>query len=168
MNTHTKTNTRTLPSEPDAHVVAQHFRTGVRWLLGLSLLATIACMFFFRDAAYVAAIPIPILYGVLAYANYLEFRSRRSNLRTEGSTKLSREELEVDVETIGIITLMKVLGVLAIGTFIIAAALFQWQAVGAGAIGLFFLMLLIQSPFLPLYFSESERDELEKLKRDRH
>jgi len=100
-------------------------------LLWLSLLSPIVCLFFFREAAYLAAIPFPVV--------------------------------EADVETIGIITLMKVVGVLAIGTFIIAASLFQSQEVGGAATALFLLMLLIQSPFLPLYFSESERDEREKL-----
>ena len=163
MTTHTETHPEAQTSEPEAHVVARHFRTGVKLLLWLSLLSTIVCLFFFREAAYLAAIPFPVLYAVLAYANYLEYCSRRSTWRSKISTAPSQAELEADVETIGIITLMKVVGVLAIGTFIIAASLFQSQEVGGAATALFLLMLLIQSPFLPLYFSESERDEREKL-----
>ncbi|QDT12723.1 hypothetical protein [Stieleria marina] len=163
-----ETHPRALSHESDAHVVSRHFRTGVRALLALALIATVVCLFFFREVAYLAAIPIPFLYAVLAFVNYLEYRSRASNLCSDGEKELSREELEADVETVGIVTLMKVIGVLAIGAFIVAASLFDWQIVGAAAAALFFLMLLIQLPFLPLYFSESERDELDKLKRERN
>ncbi len=74
----------------------------------------------------------------------------------------------MDIETVGIVTLFKVVGVLAIGTFVIAASLFDWPVVGAMAAALFCIAVLIQTPFLPLYFSESERDELAKLKRERN
>ena len=167
MTTHTETRSRALSHEPDAHVVSRHFRTGVRAMLALSLIATIVCLFFLREAAYLAAMSIPVLYAVLAFTNYLELRSRASNLRSDGQMRLSREELEMDIETVGIVTLLKVIGVLAIGAFIVAASVLDWQVVGAAAAAMFFLMLLIQTPFLPLYFSESERDELAKLKRER-
>ena len=167
MSTRTEHSTVPLLHEPDAHVVSRHFRTGVRTLLALSLIATIVCLFFLRDAAYLAAIPIPVLYAVLAFTNYLEVRSRASNLRSRDQKNLTRKELEMDVETVGIVTLMKVLGVLVIGTFIVAASCFDWPVVGAAATALLFLAILIQTPFLPLYFSEFERDELDKLKRER-
>lgn len=165
MSSHSDTQANTRPSEPDAHVVARHFRTGVRLLLVLSLIATFACFFLFQQAAYLAAIPIPVLYAVLAVSNYLEIRSRASNLRSLEESGVRRERMEIDMETVGIVTLLRVLGVLAIGTFIIAASLFDWKVVGAAAAALFFLMLLIQMPFLPLYFSEAERDERDKLRK---
>ncbi|TWU46662.1 hypothetical protein [Rubripirellula reticaptiva] len=163
MSTHFNTHSKVQSDEPDAHVVARHFRTGVRLLLGLSLIATVLCLAFFQKAAYLAAIPIPLLYAVLALTNYLEFRSRGSNLRSAEGADVSREEMQVDIETVGVVTLLKVLGVLAIGTFIIAASFFDWRTVGIAAAALFFIVILIQLPYLPLYFSEAERDEREKL-----
>lgn len=147
--------------------MARHFRTGVRLLLALSLIATVVCLFFFRDVAYLAAIPIPVLYVVLAFTNYLEVRSNTAHFNDPGEAGISREEWEVDIETVGIVTLLKVLGVLAIGTFIVAASFFDWPAVGIGAAALFLLVILIQLPYLPLYFSEAERDELDKLREPR-
>lgn len=155
----------TYPLEPDGHVVARHFRTGVRFLLALSLIAAILCPFLLKEAAYLAAMPIPVLYGVLALANYLEFRARASNLRTPGDSKIGPEEVQVDIQTVGIVTLLKVFGVLAVGAFIIASSYFDWKLVGAATAALFLLIILIQLPYLPLYYSESERDERDKLNR---
>ena len=163
MNTHITPHSPTIAEEPEAHVVARHFRTGVRILLALSLIATVVCLFFYQDAAYLAAIPIPVLYGILVITNYLELRSRATNLRSPKASAISREEIEVDVETVGVVTLLKVLGVLAISSFIIAASFFDWQIVGIVAAAMFLLMILIQLPYLPLYFSEAEREEREKL-----
>lgn len=164
MNSNDNPDSKTVPHEPDAHVVARRFRTGVRLLLALSLIATVVCLFFLQDAAYLAAIPIPILYAVLALTNYLEIRSRASNLRSPGESGIGRQEMQIDIQTVGIVTLLKVLGVLAVGTFIIAASFFDWRIVGAAAAALFFLIILIQIPYLPLYFSESERDERDRLR----
>ena len=72
------------------------------------------------------------------------------------------------IATVGIVTLLKVIGVLAIGSLIVAASFTERQVVGAAATAFFFVMLLIQAPFLPLYFSKSERDELDKVKRERN
>ncbi|MDA8743775.1 hypothetical protein N9N28_03975 [Rubripirellula amarantea] len=165
MSTSTNNPVQVQANEPDAHLVARHFRTGVRLLLSLSLIATIVCLFFLQEAAYLAAIPIPLLYAVLAFTNYLEMRSRASQLRPSKSSGIGREEIEVDIETVGVVTLLKVFGVLAIGSFIVAASFFDWKMVGIGATALFFLVILIQMPFLPLYFSEAERDELRKVRK---
>jgi hypothetical protein len=119
-----------LPTESDAHVLSRHFRAGVRILLIASLVATIAAVLSKPEVAYFAAIPIPILYAALAFANHLETRSRVSELRDQGTNRLGKKEIEVNVETAGIILLMKVIGV------------------------------LINLPFLPLFFVEAERDEM--------
>ncbi len=137
-------------------------------LLALSLIGTVVCFFFLRDAAYLAAIPIPVLYAVLAFTNYLEVRSRASSLRSPSQKRITPWELEMDIETVGIVTMIKLLGVLAIGAFIIAASILDWSVVGAAAAALLCIAILIQTPFLPLYFSEFERDELAKLKRERN
>jgi len=41
------------------------------------------------------------------------------------------------------------MGILAVATFIIAAALDDWQLVGVGAAALFLLATLINLPYLP-------------------
>jgi hypothetical protein len=149
--------------EPDSHVATRHMRTVVKCLLIIALLATVGLLIFYRPAAYLAAIPVPILYFILAVLNLMERRSRASQLRRPGQTTLGQEEIEVDVETIGVVTVLKVLGVLAIGTFIIAAAFFDLAVVGVIAAGGFLLAILIELPYLPLFFTESERDERAKL-----
>lgn len=162
----TPATTHRLPTEPDAHVLSRHFRTGVRILLAASLIGTILSLLMFPEVAYLAAIPIPFLYAVLALAlaNYFEVRSRASSLRERDAQRLSQEEIQADVETAGVLLILKVLGVLAAAAFIIAAAFFEWQYVGIIASGLFFLAVLINTPFLPLFFVEAEHDELERLK----
>lgn len=52
MSAQAKTHLHALPRGPDAHVVARHFRTGVRLLLALSLIATVVCLFFFYLPLY--------------------------------------------------------------------------------------------------------------------
>jgi hypothetical protein len=93
----------------------------------------------------------------------MERRTRASQLRRPGENAIRQEEVEVDVEIIGILTVMKVLGVLAIGTFIIGAAFFDLAVVGVIAAGGFMLTMLIELPYLPLFFTESERDERAEL-----
>ncbi|WP_234952809.1 hypothetical protein [Rhodopirellula baltica] len=160
----TPATTHRLPTEPDAHVLSRHFRTGVRILLAASLIGTILSLLMFPEVAYLAAIPIPFLYAVLALANYFEVRSRASTLREHDAQRLSQQEIQADVETAGVLLILKVLGVLAAAAFIIAAAFFEWRYVGIIASGLFFLAVLINTPFLPLFFVEAEHDELERLK----
>lgn len=149
--------------EPDAHIGTRHVRTVVKGLLIFALLATIVLLLFYRPAAYLAAIPIPVLYFLLVVLNLVERRTRASQLQRPGENAISQEEVEVDVEIIGILTVMKVLGVLAIGTFIIAAAFFDLAVVGVIAAGGFMLAILIELPYLPLFFTESERDERAEL-----
>ncbi|WP_236696163.1 hypothetical protein [Rhodopirellula islandica] len=163
----TPTTTHRLPAEPDAHALSRHFRTGVRILLAASLIGTCVSLLFFSEVAYLAAIPIPFLYAVLAFVNYLEVRSRATELRERGPNRLTKEEIDADVETAGVILMLKVLGVLAAAAFIIAAAFFEWQYVGIIASGLFFLAVLINTPYLPLFFAEAKQDELDHLRSDK-
>src|SRR6056297_33358 len=149
--------------ESHAHLAARHFRTGARLLLILALLATLLALFFRPEAAYLAAIPIPVLYAVLAITKYLVVRSEASHAAARQVTAAEQEDVERDVETVGLVTLLNVLGMLAIGTFIIAASFFELRLVGIVATGLFLLALLINLPYLPLFLSESEREERAKL-----
>ncbi|QDT02163.1 hypothetical protein K227x_05340 [Rubripirellula lacrimiformis] len=154
--------------EPDAHVISRHLRTGTRALLIAFIAATILLFLFYRQAAYLAAIPVPILAAGLIIVNELERRSRASALREAHQTQISQSEIEADVETAGIAMALKILGVLMLGTFVIAAAFFDSAVLGIGAAVALLLVLLIELPFLPLMISESQRDEREKLtgKRD--
>ncbi len=167
MATTTETHSKQPLGEPDAHVVSRHMRAGVRILLIVSLVATIALLLFYRPAAYLAAIPVPVLSIVLVILNLMERRSRAAALRRPGQTSISQEELEVDVETIGVTTILKVLGVLAVGTFIVSAAFFDLATLGVAAAAAFLLAVLIELPYLPLFFTESVRDERQKLTGER-
>lgn len=166
MSTQSKTQLHSSQQELDAHIITRRFRTGVRFLLAFALIATVICLFFFQEFAHLAAIPIPVLYVVLAFTNYLEIRARAANFHDSARRGISREELEIDIETVGIVTLLKVLGALAVGTFIVAASFFEWRLAGTAAAALFFLAILILSPYLPLFITEVERDELEKLRKE--
>ncbi|WP_235951214.1 hypothetical protein [Crateriforma spongiae] len=157
-----------LPVESDAHLGARRFRNGVRLLLVLSLISTVVTLLFARQVAYLAAIPLPFLTAILAGANYLEFRSRASILREGGADHLQKTELDADLETAGILFVLKLLGVLAMGTFIIAAASLDWQLVGVVAAAMLLLIVLINLPYLPLLFDEARRDELRRLRAAGH
>lgn len=163
MSSTTKLASKNTLGEPDAHVATRHMHTVVKWLLIAALVATLGLLIFYRPAAYLAAIPVPILYCLLVVLGLMERRSRASELRRPGQTTIGKEEIEVDVETIGVVTILKVLGVLAVGSFIVAATVFDLQMVGMVAATGFLLAILIELPFLPLFFTESERDERAKL-----
>lgn len=154
--------------EPDAHVISRQLRVVTRGLLIVAIVATIVLFLFYRPATYLAAIPIPLLVIVLAVVNDLERRSRASALRSEGQDRITEEELEADVEAGGIATAMKVGGALALGTFIVAAAFSDLATLGIAAAALLLLAILIELPYLALFVTESERDELKKVQPQTH
>lgn len=153
------------PDEPEAHLVWRRLRLALRSLLLAALLATILLLLFYRPAAYLAAIPIPFLYGLLVAVNFYERQSRAEILRSQGATELSPGEVSADVEAVGLATVLGVLALLALGTFIIAAAYYDLTVLGIVAAFLFFLAVLIELPYLFLFASEAGRDEREKLDR---
>lgn len=167
MNTDAKQETEER-REPDAHLISRRLRTVIRSLLFIVTVLTIALFLFYRPAAYLAAIPIPILIMVLAVVNRMERRSRASRLRVEGQTHISQEELETDVEAKGLSTAIAVGLALALGTFIVAAATLDLANLGVGAAALLLLAILIEIPYLGLFVTESERDELEKVRPQTH
>jgi hypothetical protein len=149
--------------EPDAHVMMRHAKTVVRVLLILSLVSTIVALLFFRPAAYLAAIPIPILFAIYLLVGQFERQSRAAALRDPGQATISQEEVELDVQDVGIYTGLGIAFLLALGTFIIAASVFDWALVGIVATGGFLLAVLINIPYLSLIVEEAERDEREKV-----
>lgn len=163
MSTTTNAPAKNELGEPDAHVISRHLRVTIRGLLIIFVLATLVLFLFYRQAAYLAAIPVPLLAVALILVDTLEHRSRASALRKAKQSAISEEEVELDVQAVGIATALKIFGVLALGTFIIAAAFFDSAGIGIGATATLLLALLIELPFLLVGISEAERDEREKL-----
>ncbi|TWT79609.1 hypothetical protein CA13_10130 [Planctomycetes bacterium CA13] len=153
----------TFAGESDAHRMSRHWQTAIRVILIALVVAAIVLFVFYRAAAYLAAIPIPILFVTLALLDYYEQRSRTHHRHKLGEADLSKQEIEEEVETAGIVMVLKVFMALALGTFIVAAAFFDWATVGIAATATLFLAILINLPYLLLGFAESERDEREKL-----
>ncbi|WP_182868155.1 hypothetical protein [Stieleria mannarensis] len=138
-------------------------KTTVRWLLIVALVSTIVMFLFVRPAAYLGAIPIPILFVIDVVLGLLERQSRATAIREPGQQSISKKEIELDVQDAGILTGLGIVFLLAVGTFIIAAALFDWPLVGAVATAGFLLAVLINIPYLYLFVQEAERDEREKV-----
>jgi hypothetical protein len=149
--------------EPDAHIMMRQAKTTVRWLLIIALVSTIMLFLFVRPAAYLGAIPVPILFLIYLLLGQFERQSRASALRKPGQKTISQEEIELDVQDAGLFTGLGIALLLAIGTFIIAASLFDWALVGAVATALLLLAVLIDIPYLSLIVEEAERDEREKV-----
>ncbi|HCS53668.1 MAG TPA: hypothetical protein DIW81_19100, partial [Planctomycetaceae bacterium] len=63
----------------------------------------------------------------------------------------------------GVTTIVKVLGLIAIGSFITAVAFIELSVLGIAATVTFLLAVLVQLIYFPLFFIEAERDEREKL-----
>ncbi len=149
--------------EPHAHVKMRRVRVVSRWLLIIALLATVALFVVMPAAAYLAAIPIPVLFVVYVLAGQWERQARLAALRKPGQNAITQEEVELDVRDAGLYTALGILFVLALGTFIIAAALFQWPLVGGVAAAGLLLAILINLPYLTLFVQEAERDERDKV-----
>jgi membrane protein implicated in regulation of membrane protease activity len=134
-----------------------------RWLLIIALLATVVLFLLMPAAAYLAAIPIPVLFVVYLLAGQWERQSRSTALRQAGEDAITQEEVELDVRDTGIYTALGILFVLALGTFIIAAALFEWPLVGGVAAAGLLLAILINLPYLTLFVQEAEHDERDRV-----
>jgi hypothetical protein len=150
--------------EPDAHVMMRRAKLAVGGLLILSLVATFVTLLFFRQAAYLAAIPIPILFIVYVMVGQFERQARASELRGDDPNQITAHEVDVDVKDAGLFTGLGIGFLLALGAFIVAASLFEWPLIGATATAGFLLLVLINIPYLALFVSEAERDELDKVK----
>jgi hypothetical protein len=161
------TSTRSGLGESDARVMMHRAKTVARVLLIVALVATLVALIAYRPLAYLAAIPVPVLFVAWVMLILLERQTRQSELRRAGQSTLSEEETQLDVRDAGIYTALGILFLLALGTFIIAAALFDWPLVGGVAAVGFLLAVLINLPYVLLCVQEAERDEQEKLDRQR-
>jgi hypothetical protein len=152
--------------EPDAHVMMRHAKTIFRWLLILALIATTLLIIFFRPAAYLAALPVPVLFVGFVFVSYLEKQSRASVLRSSNQSTISQEEVQMDIQYAGIYTALGLTLLFALATFIVAATMVEdWSMIGIVAAFLFLLAVFIVFPYIPLFIvgaSEDERDKLEQ------
>lgn len=151
------------PSEPDVHVGFRRARTLLRYVVLAGLVATIALLMLQHPAAYLIAFPLPVLIVLLAIVRYYERQSRASAVRKPDQKHVGEDEVEIDVEGMGVFTLLGVVVLIALGTFVIAAAYFDWEIVGIAAAAILFLALLINIPYIPLLVTEARRDERAKV-----
>ncbi|QDT91553.1 hypothetical protein Pan161_32120 [Gimesia algae] len=153
--------------EPDSHVMMRHAKTILRFLLIVALIATSVLLVFFRPAAYLAALPVPVLFLGFVFVNYLERQSKAKMLRSTNQSTISQKEVEMDVQYAGIYTAMALMLLLALGTFIVAATMVEdWSMMGMVAAVLFLLSVVILFPYIPLFIADAEHDERDKLQHE--
>ena len=152
-----------LPAEPDAHVMMRRLLVLTRLLFAFFLIATVLLLVFYRPAAHLAAIPIPVLGFVLIIVNYLEQRSRASVLRVPGQERVSAREAEVDVRDAGIAMGLEIAGVMAFSTFAIAALFFDITTLGFGATLTLLVAIWYGIPYWGLFVTEAMREERERV-----
>ncbi|MCM2369817.1 hypothetical protein [Aporhodopirellula aestuarii] len=150
-------------AEPDAHVRSRHLQVVIRVLLIVSTAATVLLIFIAREYAYVPAILIPFLLVGRSIASSMESSSRANELRRQRQNGVGQHEIDVDVETVWIVTLAKVFGALALGALIIATVFFDAAIIGLATVALLLLGLLIELPILIASVEEAECDEREML-----
>jgi hypothetical protein len=151
--------------EPDAHVMMRHARTIFRVLLILALIATTLLLIFFRPAAYLAALAVPVLFLGFVFVSYLEKQSRAESLRSANQLTISQEEVAMDIQYAGIYTALALTLLFALAAIITAATMVEdWSMVGIVAAGLFLLSVFIVFPYIPLFIAGSSEDERNKLK----
>jgi hypothetical protein len=148
-------------------MMMRHAKTILRILLAIMVLSTISLLIFYRPAAYLAAVPVPILFLGYLFACYLERQSRAMLLRVPNQTLISADEVEMNAEYAGIYTAMGLVLLFAISSFIVVATMVEdWGTVGLSASVLFLLALFIVLPYLPIFIAEAAQDERDKLERE--
>ena len=153
--------------EPDSHIMMRHAKTILWIFLVISVLSTIALLIFYRPAAYLAAVPVPILFLGYLFACYLERQSRALLLRVPNQTLISGDEVEMNAEYAGIYTAMGLILFFAISAFVVVATMVEdWGTVGLSASVLFLLALFIVLPYLPIFIAEAAQGERNKHERE--
>ena len=145
----------------------RHAKTILRIFLIITVFSTIALLILYRPAAYLAAVPVPILFLGYLFASYLERQSQTMLLRDPNQTLISGDEVEMNAEYAGIYTAMGLVLLFAISAFIVVATMVEdWSTVGLSASVLFLLALFIVLPYLPIFIAEAAQDERNKLNRE--
>ncbi|QDT78217.1 hypothetical protein Mal35_16480 [Gimesia maris] len=153
--------------EPDAHVMMRHAKSIMRFLLIVALIATSVLLLFLPPAAYLAALAVPALFLGFVFVSYLERQSQAKVLRRKNQSKISQNEVEMDVQYAGISTAIALTVFLGLGTFILAATLVDdWSMVGMVAAIFFLLSIFLLFPYIPLFIEEAEHDESDKLQHE--
>lgn len=155
--------------EPHAHRMMRHARMVLLVLFCLALLATIILLIFYRSAAHLAGLPLPVLAAALIAVIILERRSTAQRLRKKNQTMPSAAEAEMDIQYAGIYTLLNIALLLAGSTFVMAATMVEdLSMIGASAALLLLLAIFYSLPYLPLIVAESRQEELDKLQAQVH
>ncbi len=152
-----------LVTEPDAHVMMRHASLLASILLGLAVVATIACFLIFPPAAYLPAIGFLIVLSSLIVITYLKFLAKAGSLRQPGQKRISSHEIETDVEYSWFYHALAFGGAIGVGALLISLTLIDWANIGASAAILFCLAILFMFPFLPLIIQELANEERKKI-----
>ena len=145
--------------EPRAHSMMRSAKSIVRILLIGAAIATILLLIFLPAAAYLAAIAIPISFVLLVIVTLMEQQSRSIVIRQSGQTEITSEEVDMDGVYAWIYTALAVVGLLALGSFIVAATLTDLASVGIGSAVLFLFSVFVLCPYIPLFVQEFAADE---------
>lgn len=145
--------------EPRAHSMMRNAKSIVRILLIGAAIATILLLIFLPAAAYLAAIAIPISFVLLVIVTLMEQQSRSIVIRQSGQTEITSEEVDMDGVYAWIYTALAVVGLLALGSFIVAATLTDLASVGIGSAVLFLFSVFVLCPYIPLFVQEFAADE---------
>jgi len=155
--------------EPDAHRMMRQARLVLVVLLCVGLLATIVLLIFYRPAAHLAGLPLPVLSAALIAVIILERRSTAKMLREKNQAVVSTAEVEMDVQYAGIYTALNLGLLFAASTFVMAATMVEdLSMIGASAALLLLLAIFYSLPYLPLLIAESRQEELDKLQSQVH
>ncbi len=150
--------------EPDAHIMMRTIKIVLLVLLSLALTATILLVIFYPPAAYLAGLPIPILFLAFIIASFLDRRATVKMLRQANQTTISAEEFEMNVQYAGIYTSLALALLMAISAIVMAATMVEdWSMVGASAAFILLLSIFYVVPYIPFFIADAEQDERDKL-----
>lgn len=149
--------------EPDAHVIMRHWKTVSGTLLIVAIVLLVVCLCCFRSAAYLAALSAMFLFVIFVAASMLERYYGESQLRLPGQTDINRDEINADVTSARISTILLIVSILALGSLSVALTVSHWSQVGIVAAAAFLLTILFTLPQIPSLVNEAGADELEKV-----
>ncbi len=155
---------KTKLGEPHSHVMMRHAKTILWWLMVAALVVTIVLLIFYRPAAHLAAIPIPLMFLAFLYVSYLESQATAKLLRGKNQTVVMQKEIEKDAQYAGIYTVLALVLLFGVSALIMAGTMVEdLSMVGLSAAVIFLISIIYILPFIPLLFAEAGREE-----RDRH
>jgi hypothetical protein len=150
--------------EPDAHRMMRYLRSVLLGLLCVSLIATALLLIFYRPAAYLAGLPLPVLALAFIAVLVLERRATAERLRAKHAAAISQKEVEMDVQYAGVYTALNLALLFAASTFVMAATMMEdLSMVGASAALLLLLAIFYALPYLPFLIADSGQEERDKL-----